>query len=366
MRSSIWTAGIVFLLAVSPALAQGLGQYQYKSRSNISVGRGGYSDVTSPANRVPMARPGHSGKHHHHHGHGHHHHHHHGRHYYGYPYYGGYWGTGLSISLGYPAYGYHYYSTGIPWRPSTLGPYGTYYRPGDQYLEYYLPPTQPAELQYGPQAMKQFMGLPRDFAIQPQRNAALDAIAAPLPGTGQVTAKPQTNQIPQPSDQAIGRADHFIQAGDALFAQQRYQEALGRYKDAQAAAPGYAVAHLRKGLAYLATNRPDEAVKSLKLAVQQDPDIADAPLTLDQLLADNGLAKSSLLEANARRAVADPQNGDLLFAVGVLLYLDGDHAEAAKCFAAARQALGGGELPHIDAFETRLSTLPAVSGALDL
>lgn len=358
MRHVTLLAGVAVLSAAAFAQAQGLGQYEYKSRGNIPYGRGGYSDVTSPGfsySRSYSGRHGHSYL----------------RPSYGYPYYGGgyggyyggglgtvWGGTGLTIGLGYPGVGLSYsagYPYAYPYGYSGLAPYGTYYRPGDQYLEYYLPPTEPAELNYGPQAMKQFLGLPRNFAMEPQRNQVLDSIAAPL-GT---TLSPLRVASPEktfdaPSIQAMERADHFIQSGDGLFQQQRYQEALGRYKDAVAAAPTYADAHLRKGLAYLATNRPDEAVASIKLAVQQNADVADTALTLDGLLGNNPAAKSSLLETNARRAVTDPQNADLLFAVGVLLYFDEENEAAAQMFEAAQRAAGGGELPHIDAFVKHL------------
>ncbi len=356
MRTLSIMVGLALFVAASSAEAQGLGQYQYKSRGNISVGRGGYSDVTAPKWNS-------GGRH------GNHHHHHHGGGYgYGYPYYGSYWG-GTSLAIGFgipPAYGYGYgYTYGNPYGYgySSLYPYGTYYRPSDQYIEYYLPPTEPAELNYGPQAMKQFMGLPRDFAIEPQRNQAFESLVTPLPSPLQVdAAKPIT--IEQPSEQAVERAEHFIQAGDNLFQQQRYQEALGRYKDAVAAAPGYAEAHLRKGLAYLATNRPDEAIESIELAVQQNPEVANTSLTLDALLGNNGLAKTSIIEANARRAVADPQNPEYLFCVGILLYFDGDKDQAQRCFVAALQA--GGDSDYIDAFAKQIPSATTNPVGFDL
>lgn len=361
--------GLALFVAASSVEAQGLGQYQYKSRSNISVGRGGYADLNSPSWSSGRYSGGYNRGDYH----GDHHHHHHGNHGYGgygygYPYYGSYWGgTGLAIGIGLPpAYGtYSFYSAGYPYTYgySGLYPYGTYYRPGDQYLEYYLPPTEPAELNYGPQAMKQFMGLPRDFAIEPQRTRQFESLVTPLPSPLRIeAAKPVA--IQQPSDQAIERAEHFIQAGDNLFQQQRYQEALGRYKDAVAAAPGYAEAHLRKGLAYLATNRPDEAVDAIELAIQQNPEVAGTSLTLDALLGNNGLAKTSIIEANARRAVTDPQNPEYLFCVAVLLFFDGDKDRALQCFQAARQA--GGDSDDIDAFEKYLHPTVTNPNGLDI
>ena len=368
MRTLSIMVGLALFVAAGTVEAQGLGQYKYKSRSNISVGRGGYADVTSPGWNSGRYSGG--GNHRHD---DHHHHHNRGNfgygYGYGYPYYGGVWGgTSLSIGVGLPpAYGaYSFYNPGYygyGYGYSSLYPYGTYYRPSDQYLEYYLPPTEPAELNYGPQAMKQFMGLPRDFAMQPQRTGQFESLVTPIPSPLKIEAtKPVA--IEQPSDQAIERAEHFIQSGDNLFQQQRYQEALGRYKDAVAAAPGYAEGHLRKGLAYLATNRPDEAVDAIELAIQQNPEVAGTSLTLDALLGNNGLAKTSIIEANARRAVTDPQNPEYLFCVGVLLFFDGDRDRAQQCFQAARQA--GGDADDIDAFEKYLQPTVTNTNGLDI
>lgn len=365
MRYVSMLAILAIVAAGSSAQAQGLGQYKYKSRSNITVGRGGYADVTRPG--------GYSGSfsynNYSHGNRGDYHHHHHGGGYgYRYPSYGSFWGgSGLSIGIGLTPYGYSYptpyvygYNAGYPLNYSGLYPYGTYYRPSDQYLEYYLPPTQPAELNYGPQAMKQFMGLPRDFAIEPQRSQSFGGLTSPSV-VPEMVAKPNL-PIEQPSPQAVERAARFIDAGNALFRQQRYSEALGRYKDAVAAAPGDAQGHLHKALAYLATNHPEEAVKAMKLAVQQDPNIASTNLTLDGLLDSNAAAKASIIEANARRAVADPQNADLLFCVGVLLHFDGDDAQAAKFFQAAKMGAGGGDLSYIDAF-TKGNSQPVATGS---
>ncbi|GAA4426744.1 tetratricopeptide repeat protein [Bremerella cremea] len=364
MRTLTYLVGLTILAVATTAQAQGLGQYQYKSRGNISVGRGGYADVTSP---------GWSGSHHSGGNHGGHHYHHGGGGNWGgnwggnYPYYGGNWyGAGLSIGVLPPPYGYvnpYAYPFAYGGGYSTIYPYGTYYRPGDQYLEYYLPPTEPAELNYGPQAMKQFMGLPRDFAIQPQRTGTFDSIVTPLPTSSTVeSAKPVV--IEQPSPQAIQRAAHFIESGDNLFAQQRYQEALGRYKDAIAAAPGFAEAYLRKGLAYLATNRPDEAVEAIERAIQQDPKVVDTSLTLQGMLGNNGLAKSSIIEANARRAVTDPENPKYLFCVAVLLFFDGDDEQATKVFAACQRA--GGDPQFIQPFALQLNKTVTTVEGLDL
>ncbi|MBI1247679.1 tetratricopeptide repeat protein [bacterium] len=292
---------------------------------------------------------------------------------YRYPYYGGFYsGGGLLIGFGLPpAYGYGLnFGYNYPYNGyglSTLYPYGTYYQPSSRYLEYYLPPTQPAELNYGPQAVKQFMGLPRDFATQPQLSGTFGSSGVtPLPSPLRINAaKPAA--VEQPKPQAIARADQFIQTGDNLFGQQRYHEALSRYRDAVAAAPGYAPAHLRKALAYLATNQPDEAAESIQRAIIQDPNIvANSNVTLEGLLGQsNGLARSSIIEANARRAVSDPQNPTYLYCVAVLLYFDQQPQRSEQFFSAALRA--GGDVQYIEPFTTQIQkTTTTTTPAIDL
>lgn len=142
------------------------------------------------------------------------------------------------------------------------------------------------------------------------------------------------------SAQAKQRSDYFIRSGDRLFGQQRYQESLARYKDAANAASDQAEPHVRKGLAYLATNRPDYAVDSLRTALELDQAVLEQVPTLDVMLGGNGLAKSSFVEGVARRAVDNPQDPDLLFAVACVLIMDGQ-AEAAERYLAHVERLTG-------------------------
>jgi len=284
---------------------------------------------------------------------------------YRYPSYRAY---GSSVLIGvYPQYRFGYYQ-GDPrwWLPyddypygiSPLYPYGNYYSRYEVYPNV-EPVPQFADLYYSPGGITDFLSNGGDQTLDYQVIQSLNKIAAPL--SGDATASPS---IPQPSLQAIARAENYIQSGDGLFGQQRYQEALGRYKDAISAAPGYPDAHLRKALAYLATNRPEEAVEALKIAVSIDPNVATTPLSLLDLVGNNALARDSIIEANARRAVADPQNADLLYVIGVLLHFDGRNDQAVRYLAAAKNAGGAAGVPYIDAFLSAYAT--SNSAGLDL
>lgn len=163
------------------------------------------------------------------------------------------------------------------------------------------------------------------------------------------------------SVQAKQRSDYFIRSGDRLFGQQRYQESLARYKDAANAASDQVEPHVRKGLAYLATNRPGYAVDSFRTALEIDSAALEQVPTLDVMLGGNGLAKSSFMEGVARSAVDNPQDPDLLFAVACVLIMDGQPEAAERYLAHVERLTGqpqevgtGGTIPAV------------VEGAIDL
>ncbi|MGY8769297.1 MAG: hypothetical protein ACKVH8_12840 [Pirellulales bacterium] len=357
-------AAALFAMTSLLFASQAMAQYSYKSRSSIHYPSSGYSNTY-------LSKGQHTGSHssvHSHRGHDYHNGHH----------YGGHGLGGLSISVGGLQFGYGYpgnnayISGGYPYgyygsRYSYSSPYGVYYRPGDNYTEYYLPSYEPAELQYGPQAAKQFMGLDRNFALEPQRNRDLTTlprleeaalIETLLNPTPVIQKRPRTSNA-----EALERARKFIEYGDNLFKQQRVQEALGRYKSAESAAPDLAEAHFRKAIAYLATNRSDNAISSIKRGIILDPGYVKSGFKLTDLYQATSLAKSAMLDTLARRALDDPQNADHMFLVGVVIYFDGQENTAEKYFARAANLSQAADLSHIAAFMPSVTTIPAATSS---
>ncbi|MEX2027298.1 MAG: hypothetical protein WEH44_08350, partial [Pirellulaceae bacterium] len=159
-------------------------------------------------------------------------------------------GVGYGPGIGYGSnYGYWprayrgYYGGGYYDSPLCYGgydPYGIYYRPYDGYSSYYLPPVfAPAELLYGPRAVQQFWG----FNQQPQVIRRSDRVAAVEPKVR--IANPEYRR----------KAEQFLAQGDRLFREQKYSQALDRYKQAGEMARDLAEAQWRKGHAYLAVHR---------------------------------------------------------------------------------------------------------------
>lgn len=310
-RTGIWGATIVMLLVCSPAL------YAQHGHGH-----------------------GHGGGHGHNHGHGHHghHHHHHGHGgFRGYSFYRPYfnnWSSSVYLGVGSP-YGYSSFGYfngpvyGFGYNPYLYdyAPYGTYYSPRTNYVDYYLSPIyQPAELAYGPQAMKQFMGLDRNFALG-------DLVTQPRPVEVEA-AKPI---VTGPNLEARQKADRFIELGDQHFKAQKFHDALLRYRMAIDAAPTYPHAHLRHGFSLVANRRYEEASSALAKAFALDPQIMKSGFRIDALYADNRMAREGHQEALAQAALNEPNRGDLHFVVGMWLAFSGEIERSRKFFEKARE-----------------------------
>ena len=150
------------------------------------------------------------------------------------------------------------------------------------------------------------------------------------------------DKLRKSNDEARARGKRFLDFGNALFREQRFHEALQRYKSAIEAAPDLTEAYVREGFALIAVNQYRLATKALKIALELDPEYVRSQFRLDDLYGDNRLAKTSHLELLAREALENPGDGDLLFLVGMSLYADGEVDRASRFFAKAAE-LGGAE-----------------------
>lgn len=239
--------------------------------------------------------------------------------YYGYPYYGPGWG--------YPGY-----------------PYGTgiYYDPTTNRAEYYLPPVYvPGELMFGPLATERFLGIRRDPLVVPPGAGALPGVLGENVAPADIVDK-----LRKSNDRARERARSFMAYGDALFQRQQFHTALQRYKSAIEAAPDLVEAYLRQGFALIAVNQYRLAAKALRIAVELDPEYIKGQFRLDDLYGENGLAQTTHLETLANSAIKNPDNADLLFLVGMMLYANGEPERAQKFLTKAAQ-IGGPEAARL-------------------
>jgi tetratricopeptide (TPR) repeat protein len=210
-----------------------------------------------------------------------------------------------------------------------------------------LPPVViPAGTLYGPQAVQRFMGV----ANRPSPPRDVNIIAGP-PRDRNRAAPPAKKDLPQRGahPQALARAWKFIGFGDAHFGNQKYAQALERYRKAARAAPQLADAYFRQGLVQTALGRYAAAVKAIRRGLALEPKWPQSGFQLDELYDENAAAKDAHLEVLAKAAAENPQDADLLFLVGVYLHFDRQAERAAPFFQRAAQ-LAGAEAGHIRAF----------------
>ena len=239
-----------------------------------------------------------------------------------------------------PPYGFpSYYPR---WGFGYGGPTGIYFDPSTNTAEYYLPPTYaPAELNYGPLAVDRFLGIRRSPLV-----VAPPAAVAPDVTPREVAPAAVADKLRKSNEDARARGTRFLEFGNTLFLEQRFHEALQRYKSAIEAAPDMSEAYVREGFALIAVNQYRLATKALKIALELDPEYVKTRFRLDDLYGDNRLAKTSHLELLAREAIENPVDADLLFLVGMSLYSDGEVERARRFFAKATE-LGGEEAARL-------------------
>ncbi len=239
-------------------------------------------------------------------------------------YYNSYWGTPGFMTVG---YGYSPFYRYVGWYGGGFGPYG-------------LPPlVLPAQTLFGPQPVQQMMGGNQVVAAAP------GPILAPA---GEPAAAPRQRKVRVSNAETKARAGKFIDFGDALFAKQRFREALERYKLAAQQAPDMAEIYLRQGIAAIAFGQYDSAGRSFRRALKME-DWNAAHLQLDQLYGADRIAKESHLEALAMAIQGAGHDANLLFVLGMELYFNGQPERATAFFMRAAQ-LGGNDDHLLDGF----------------
>lgn len=217
-------------------------------------------------------------------------------------------------------------------------PYGYYY-------PYYPAPLYlPAETLYGPQAMKRFLGLqdgPSEAAV-----SLFPSALAVIPARIAEEKKPPVPRAINPETR--GLAWRFITFGDLHFMNEKFGEAYQRYRKAAEVVPELADAHFRQGFALVGSGRYEMAAKALKRGIALEPAWARSAFRLNDLYNANQRAKAAHVEALAAAAEKDPNNGDLMFLLGVCLFFDGQRDRAAPFFERAEQLAG--QADHLQGF----------------
>jgi hypothetical protein len=290
------------------------GSGNYRGGGNYGGGNygGGYNRGTSKPGRNYVVRPG-----------------------YGYG-----WG-GLGWGGGYPYYGYGGYDS-YPYYTPGLG--GFIY--GDTYYgrlssgPYYYPPAfvTPDEAGFGPAANQRFLGLDQQGVNDGGTPLLPENRAARQPGFGVLADDEPAPGMPRKTnEEAHKRAWRHIDAGDALFADHKFNEAYQRYRRASQAAPDLAEGYFRQGFGQTATGRFGVAARTFKRGLQIDPLWPQTDFQLRNLYGNDPRWFNEHLEALAKNSEEMPQNADLLFLLGIQLHFSGDQERARAFFERAQK-----------------------------
>jgi len=242
-----------------------------------------------------------------------------------------------------PWYGYGYtnYYDGGGW------PHGIYYRSRTNEVTYFLPPIYaPAEIAYGPQAMKQFMGVDRNFGLAPLADPSLLSDAALLRSAPPALSRTPRDEadspaLPRPSNYETRlMAAKFTAYGDARFREGKWAGALERWRTAAGLVPDVAEPRLRQVIVLIVLDRYDDAISALKagLPLVHKPEDRAKPFTT--LYADRGIGREQALEALARSAFAVADDAKPFVLLGYWFLAEGDLPRAKK-FLAHAASLGG-------------------------
>ena len=212
--------------------------------------------------------------------------------------------------------------------------WSNYYTPAfgmAAYGPYYYPPPATSFVPQGDPVA------PADRAVRMQQR---NAEPAPEP------ARPEPRAA---NAEQRAKAGRFINVGDTNFGKQKYLAALDRYRSAVSTAPDVPEAFLRQGFALVALGQYPNATKAFRKGLALRGDWSGSPLRIDQLYEDGRLAKNGHLENLAKAVEGNPWDANLLVALAVELYFDGQQDRAGVFFARADQ-LGGNSDHALDGF----------------
>ena len=189
---------------------------------------------------------------------------------------------------------------------------------------------------------------------QPGFGVTLPSVNPPAP---QAAAAPVNLPAPQPSKSKLrttspewkAKAGKFMAYGDTNFAKQNYLAAVERYKTAAQMAPDLAEPYFRQAFALIAQGQYESAAKAFRRGLKIRSDWSGSPLRLDQLYGADKLAKNAHLENLAKAVEANPLDSELLIALGMQLFFNGEAQRSEVFFARAAQ-LGANDDRLLDRF----------------
>ncbi len=221
--------------------------------------------------------------------------------------------------------------------------FGAYYSPYPYFATYPYPYFAPQVFNnVAPAPLPNQAAVPRNLDPDPDDEADKPPAKAPRASNAPAKAK----------------AGRFIGFGDGNFSKQNYLAAVERYRTAAEAAPDLPEPFFRQAYALVAMGQYESATKAFRRGLKIRSDWTDSPFRLDQIYGGDQLAKTSHLENLARALEANPFDSDLLVALGLQLYFDGQRNRAGVFLARAAQ-LGANDDKLLNDFLAK----PAPAGA---
>jgi Flp pilus assembly protein TadD len=123
------------------------------------------------------------------------------------------------------------------------------------------------------------------------------------------------------------RAKKYLTAGDELFGEGRYVQAVERYRAAARAAPDLAAPHMLQGLALVAHGNYEGAQAAFRRALELQSDWSESDLSLNRVY--NSTNLKIVTERLGDELARTPLKPELLLAVGMHLYFAGERDRAA-------------------------------------
>jgi len=212
-----------------------------------------------------------------------------------------------------------------------------------------LPLVIPADTMFGPAAARRFMGADLPLDAGPIHIRGGNAPANAAGNTANPAPAEHKPKVRVANKEFRARAGKFMDFGDALFAKQKFNQALERYKTAAQTAPDLPATYLRQGFALVAMGQYESAGKVFRRGLAMNADWADSEFRLKKLYGDAKVAKTAHFESLAQAADDNPHDANLLALLGLELYFDGRSDRATAFFQRSAQ-LGGNEDHALDSF----------------
>lgn len=334
--------------------------------AQVRISKGSFTKG-GPGSSFVKKSPGHSGasshrggRSGHHHGHSHHGHHHHSPGFRFTPYIGAYPGTGYYYG---GFYGSSYSRLYSPFGGSFF--YGSYAPGAFGYDPYYSGFPTSSPLTYRVPRFDIQVPLVDQLKVADQFRKDAERREDEKRFKADANHELPLKPLKDSTTQQRLRSQRLQMQGDQIFQQEKYQEALQVYRDANHAAPDVPGPYYRMAITFAADRQFFSAVAFLKRTLELEPDFPRVNPGLDGMFGDNDVARNSLIIRVSRWLEQDIRDPDRSLLMGAVLF-DSDREKAIAFLETSAQLAGTSKYttPYLKAFSSgQNSAAPETSPA---